>query len=66
MLDFKQNFFTSAKPAPTMPEVQFCNDPKFRASFGGWLADNFDALAAEYKKYGRFLTLAEIEENPLQ
>jgi hypothetical protein len=64
--EFKPNFFTSAatKPAPTMAEVMFANDAKYRASFGMWLADNFDILADEYKYYGRFLSLHEIN-NPL-
>jgi len=67
MIDFKPNFFSSAKPASeSLLQIAFCNDPKFRASYGQWLYENFDDLAREYKTYGRFLTLAEIEENPLQ
>jgi hypothetical protein len=64
--EFKPNFFTSAatKPAPTMPEIMWANDPKYRAAFGTWLADNFDILASEYQQYGRFLSLHEIN-NPL-
>jgi hypothetical protein len=61
-MDIKQNFFTSAKPAPTMPEIQFANDPKFRSSYGQWLSDNFEELVAEFKTHGRFLTLAEIQK----
>ena len=56
MLDFKPNFFTTAKPAPTMPEIQFCNDPKFRRDFGIWLYERFNSLTEEYKRHGRFLT----------
>jgi hypothetical protein len=70
-IDFKPNFFTgsAANPAP-VPQVQmlqiaFSNDPKFRADFGGWLYDNFSELAREYKTYGRFLPLSELN-NPLE
>jgi hypothetical protein len=68
MPDIKQNFFTNASPAPQqqMLQIAFSNDAKLRAKFGAWLYDNFDTLADEFKYYGRFLTLAEIEENPLQ
>lgn len=62
MLEVKPNFFTSAKPAPSMPEIVFANDPKYRASFGRWCYDNFDSLVAEFKLHGRFLTLAETEK----
>jgi len=64
--EFKPNFFTSAatKPAPTMAEVMFANDAKYRASFGLWCYENFDILADGYKYYGRFLSLHEIN-NPL-
>jgi hypothetical protein len=67
MLEIKHNFFTSAKPAPQqqMLQIAFSNDAKLRARFGEWLADNFDTLVDEYKTYGRFLTLKEIQENPL-
>jgi len=65
-MDFKTNFFTSAasKPAPTMPEIMWANDPRYRAAFGGWCYENFDILVDEYKYYGRFLSLHEIN-NPL-
>ena len=62
MLEVKPNFFSTAKPAPQMLEIAFCNDPKYRAAFGQWLYDNFDNLVAEQKKHGRFLTLAETEK----
>ena len=61
-MDIRQNFFTSAKPAPTMPEIMFVNDAKYRASFGMWLYDNFFDLVSEYKTHGRFLTLDETEK----
>jgi hypothetical protein len=62
MLDFKQNFFTSAKPAQTMPEIAWVNDPKYRRNYGMWLYENFDSLTHEYKTYGRFLSLHEIQD----
>lgn len=66
MLEIKQNFFTAAKPAPQqqMLQIAFSNDAKLRAKFGEWLYENFDILADEFKYYGRFLTLDEIN-NPL-
>ena len=66
-LDFKPNFFTKAAtaPAPSMLQIAFVNDAKFRAGFGQWLADNFDDFVLEYKNHGRFLTLAEIEDSIL-
>ena len=65
--EFRPNFFTgNAKPAASLPEIQFTNDPKFRAIFGEWLSENFDTLTAEYQKHRRFLSLAEIEDSPLQ
>jgi hypothetical protein len=60
MIDFKPNFFTSAKPAQQMLSIALTNDPGYRANFGAWLYQNFDELAREYKEYGRFLTLQEI------
>jgi hypothetical protein len=50
----------------TMPVIQFMNDPKYRAAYGRWLYDNFDSLVAEYNTHGRFLSLQEIESNPLE
>ena len=63
-MDTKANFFSKAATAsaPSMLQIAFVNDPKFRAGFGQWLADNFDALVLEYKNHGRFLTLAEIQD----
>jgi len=67
MLDLKQNFFTSAAPAPSMPEIMWANDPLYRREYGSWLYENYETLIAEYKRYGRFLSLSEVEnlENPL-
>ena len=69
MTDPKAPFFhkpTAAKPVQvTMPLIQFMNDSKYRASFGEWLYQNYESLTAEYKKYGRFLTLQEIEDGIL-
>jgi len=67
-MDIKANFFSKAATAPapvTMPVIQFVNDPEYRRAFGTWLADNFNILAAEYKQYGRFLSLQEIQDSPL-
>ena len=63
-MDIKPNFFskTSAAPAVSMPVIQFVNDPKYREDFGFWLYENFDELVAEYKKYGRFLSLSELQD----
>jgi hypothetical protein len=66
-IDFKPNFFAgsatpAAKTASAMLQISFVNDPKFRARVGAWLYENFDAFAAEYKRHGRFLTLAETEQ----
>ena len=48
-------------PPVTMPVIQFVNDPQYRVGFGMWLYERFNGLSDEYKKYGRFLTLQEIE-----
>ena len=63
-MDIRPNFFTKAAtaPAPSMPQIMFANDAKYRAAFGGWLYENFDELAREYKKHGRFLSLHEITD----
>lgn len=63
MLDFKQNFFGNAKPA--LEEIQITNDSVLRANLGAWLYENFDELAREYKANGRFLSLQEILDSPL-
>ncbi len=66
MPEIKENFFR-AKPEPvTMPLIQWVNDPKYRRDFGLWCHENFDSLVNEYKQYGRFLTLKEIENNPIE
>ena len=60
----KPNFFSpsdAALPANVMLQIAFANDPKFRASFGSWLYDNFDLLVEEHNTYGRFLTQDELE-----
>ena len=73
-MDIVPNFFVgsgqAAKPEKPRPkyemlQIAFTNDPKLRASFGAWLYEQFDTLVAEYKKYGRFRTLQELTENPL-
>lgn len=64
MPDIRQNFFTGAAPQQQMLQIAFVNDPKLRARFGEWLYDNFDILSDEFKYYGRFLSLDEIN-NPL-
>jgi len=64
-MDILPNFFSKAATAPapvTMPIIQFVNDPAYRRAFGTWLADNFEELAHEYKKHGRFLTLQELQD----
>jgi hypothetical protein len=61
-IDFKPNFFSSPPPETQMLQIAFSNDPQFRARFGQWCYDNFDVLVEEYKKHGRFLTLAETEQ----
>jgi hypothetical protein len=63
-MEIKTNFFTKAAtaPAPTMAQVMFTNDPKYRAAYGGWLYENFDELAREYKLHGRFLALSELQD----
>ena len=62
-LDFKPNFFTGGTKAQvSMPMIQWVNDPQYRAGYGQWLYENFDELAREYKKHGRFLSLQEINE----
>jgi hypothetical protein len=67
-MDIKPNFFSStAKPAPvTMPVIQWVNDPKYRRDFGQWLYENFDTLISEYKTHGRFLSLQELQDSPLE
>jgi hypothetical protein len=67
-IEYKPNFFSKqAASAPSLAsQIAWANDPKFRAEFGGWLYDNFSDLVAEYKKHGRFLTLQELSENPLE
>ena len=64
-MDIKANFFskTSAAPAVSMPVIQFVADPKYREDFGMWLYENFDDLAREYKAYGRFLSLSELQDS---
>ena len=68
-LDLKQNFFIGSgraakteTPQVTMPLILWQNDPQFRHGFGRWLQDNFETLVQEYKQYGRFLSLKELDE----
>jgi hypothetical protein len=69
-IDFKPNFFTGdgTKPAPVpttqLLQIALVNDPKFRERFGMWLYDSYSELMEEYKTYGRFLSLKEIESSP--
>jgi hypothetical protein len=66
LAEIKENFFR-AKPEPvTTSLIQWMNDPVYRAHFGMWCHQNFDALVDEYKTHGRFLTLKEIENNPIE
>ncbi len=63
-MDIKPNFFTKAAtaPAPSMSQIMFANDAKYRAAFGLWCYNNFSSLVDEYKKHGRFLSLHEITD----
>jgi hypothetical protein len=63
-MEIKTNFFMKAAtaPAPTMAQVMFTNDPKYRRDYGMWLYGRFEDLVAEYKLHGRFLSLAEIQD----
>jgi hypothetical protein len=63
-LEVRPNFFTKAAtaPAPTMAQVMFTNDPKYRRDYGMWLYERFNSLTDEYKLHGRFLTLSEIND----
>lgn len=68
MPNIVENFYkpAAAKPAPvTMPLIQWMNDPGYRRDYGMWLHQNFDLLANEYKIHGRFLTLRETQDFPL-
>jgi hypothetical protein len=65
--EIKENFYKSAaKPVVTLPVIQFLNDPEYRRDFGHWLYKNFDLLVDEYKTHGRFLTVKEIDNNPIE
>lgn len=66
MPDIKPNFFTgSAVPKQEMLQIVVMNDVKFRAGYYDWLYKNFDLLVDEYDEHGRFLSLQELQDSPL-
>ena len=72
-MDIIPNFFVGSgqakveKPRPQyeMLQIAFANDPHLRRDFGLWLYERFDTLVAEYKTHGRFLSLQELHDSPL-